>query len=88
MKLKNFTKRMIVVTLPHAEVCVENCYCTATVHSQTVHNPKTGDVGIRQFSILVPMSLHIPAGAVTADLPDEILNSRSTKATNGLRKVS
>jgi len=90
MKLKNFTKRLFVVTLPHDEVCAEQCYCTNTQHLQSVHNPKTGDVGIRQVDMRVPVSLHVLVKAETEELPEAFLNAQAIKSAlaNGyLRKV-
>ena len=90
MRLKNNTKRMVVVTLPHDEVCGAECYCTPTSHLQGVHDRMTGDKGVREVSLRVPRSLHIPAGKETEELPDAFANARQvrTALNNGLRKVA
>jgi hypothetical protein len=82
---------MVVVTLPHEEVCGAECYCTAGQHLQGAHNPRTGDVGIRQVSLLVARSLHIPAGVTTEELPEAFVNAGQVKTllnTKDLRKVA
>jgi hypothetical protein len=87
MKLKNISNRMAVVTLPHVEVCSDRCYCTGSTHLQSVHNPKTGDVGIREVNVLVPVSLHIPAGMTTEELPDSFMAAQVVRTNPALRKV-
>lgn len=90
MKLKNVSNRMVVVTLPHDEVCGAVCYCGETQHLQSVHNGRTGESGVRQIRLSVPASLHIPAKSITDELPEEFLKARSLKdaMNNGLRKVA
>jgi hypothetical protein len=81
---------MVVVVLPHDEVCNEQCYCTATQHLQTAHNPTTGDVGTRQIELQVAKSLYLPAGAESEDLPEDLFNARQVKvglANHTLGKV-
>jgi hypothetical protein len=91
MRLKNLTKRMVVLTCPHDEVCHEECHCVPVEHMQTAHNPATGDVGVRQVAMRLPQSVHIPAGAETEELPETFLKARQVRSallTRDLRKVS
>jgi hypothetical protein len=91
MRLKNLSKRMVVIVLPHNEVCAEQCYCSATQHLQTAHNPATGDVGVRQLAMQVAKSMYLPAGAESEDLPEAFLRAqqvRSGIANRTLGKVA
>jgi hypothetical protein len=70
MILKNESNRMRIYTLPHEDVCVDKCFCTSSQHAQSVHDPKTGIKSVRMVSLLVPVSVHIPAQGESADLPE------------------
>jgi hypothetical protein len=87
MKLVNDSKRMVILTLPHDEVCGDKCYCTERKHLQGVHDRTTGAIGVREVSLLVPVSLYIPAGATTDELPDVFGDARAVKTNSDLRKV-
>ena len=63
MILQNSTKGMRIYTLPHDEVCSDDsCLCTKQEHAQTTHDRRSGARGVRMIPLLVPKSIHIPAG--------------------------
>lgn len=70
MILKNESNRMRIYTLPHEDVCGDECLCTQSQHAQTVHDPKTGLKSVRMVPLQIPASVHIPAGAESEDLPE------------------
>lgn len=80
MVLFNKTNRMKVYTLSHNEVCDAECLCTPGKHLQTVLDTKTGNKGVREVSVLVPMSVHIPGGGTSAELPLAVLKSKKIAA--------
>lgn len=88
MKLANVSNRMVILTLPHDEVCGDKkCYCTERTHLQTDHDRATGDVGVREVPLRTPVSIYIPAGTTTEELPESFGDARAVKTNPALRKV-
>lgn len=88
VRLKNTSGRLLVYQLAHAEVCSdEQCCCTSRQHLQTVHNPQTGDVGIREVALLVPASVHLAPGEVSNELPDSVLGVKRVAADLAARRL-
>ena len=69
MVLYNKTNRMKVYTLPHDEVCGGECLCTSGKHLQTALDAGTGEKGLREVTLLVPRSIHIPGKGCSENLP-------------------
>jgi hypothetical protein len=80
MFLQNKTRRMKIYVLPHDEVCNQECYCAQGKHLQTVHDPRTGERGVREIGLSVPMSVHIPAGGVSEELSSAVLECKQIAA--------
>ena len=74
MILQNKTNRMRVYTLAHEEACIDGCSCAKQDYAQTVHDPRTGNKGVRIISLSIPVSLSILARSETSELPDSVLS--------------
>lgn len=80
MFLQNKTGRIRVYTLAHEEVCKDECYCTRGTHLQTALDPRSGERGVREVSVLIPRAVHIPAYGVSEAFPEAALQTRRIKA--------
>lgn len=89
MKLQNKTKRTITLNLDHDVVCTEGeegkCLCSSYVHQAREHDPRTGDIGIRESERRVCASVHIMPGAVTDELPKTVLDLPAVKKAMKMR---
>ena len=89
MDLENKTGRMRTYVLAHEDVCDSACYCVQKIHLQTLLDPKTGNQGVREVPLSVPMSIHIPARGVAKDVPASAVRCKqiASDLDNGLLVV-
>ena len=89
MKLQNKTKRTITLNLDHDVVCTEGeggkCLCSSYLHQAREHDPRSGDVGIRESERRVCASVYILPDAVTEELPESVRNLPTVKKAMKLR---
>lgn len=88
MKLQNKTKRTITLNLDHDVVCTEGeggCLCSSYLHQAREHDPRSGDIGIRESDRRLCASVHILPDAITEDLPKSVLDLPAVKKAMKLR---
>ncbi len=78
--LKNRSRRMQVFNLPHEQYCAGGeCHCEEKQQMERVHDPESGEIGMRQTDKLICASITFLGGETKADLPDEILDCPEIK---------
>lgn len=80
VKLHNYSRRMLVLNLPHEAVCSEEkCYCSRQVVGVQQHEPVTGEKSVQAFKRRLASSLTLCAkgtdGDTVGDLPDGVLRA-------------
>lgn len=85
VKLQNHSRRMLVLNLPHEDVCSEEkCHCSRQLVGVQQHDAATGEKTVQAFKRRLAGALTLCAkgtdGDTVSDLPDGVLRAPDVRA--------